>query len=261
MDPVCGTLSCGTCTSPDERCDASGMCECRPDCDSRECGMDPVCGTLSCGSCGESERCDETSGTCECVPACGARECGLDPVCGTLSCGTCISPYERCTEDTGMCEVPSCDGGLLDISSGLCWQEPPEVTIRNWHSAVAYCDTLDLDGHGPGSWHLPTISELRSLIRGCPVTMTGGACRVTDSCSREGCWNASCRGCSFYEGPGTEGGYWPAGVSGPVDVYWWSSSSYGGDLSRAWLVSFNIGYVGAGSKTSMSQVRCVRASP
>ena len=197
---------------------------------------------------------------CVCTPDCYGRECGMDPVCGTRSCGTCTSPDERCTESTGLCEVPACAGGLLDSTSGLCWQDPPESDSRIWDSAVSYCTTLSLGGHGPGEWRLPTIGELRSLIRGCPGTETGGACGVTDDCLGQGCWNSPCGGCSALEGPGTGGAYWPAGFGGLVGWYW-SSSSYGGSSSYAWIVYFDAGDVHNGSRANGHYVRCVRGGP
>ena len=259
-DPVCGTLSCGSC-GVDEVCNASGTCDCVPDCGGRECGLDPVCGTLSCGSCDTDERCN-ASGTCECSPDCGGRECGLDPVCGTLSCGSCgcgwCNARGRCEESPG--------GICCDTYSGLCWQDPPaegEDTRQTWDEAVAYCDDLDLGGHGPGSWHLPTISELRLLLRGCPATETGGACGVTDDClAYEDCWSDPCRGCRALEGPGAEGAYWPEEfVSGSVVGSYWSSSSYAGTSSLAWFVHFFSGLVRGVDKTHILYVRCVRAGP
>ena len=219
------------------------LCPCWPDCEARECGMDTVCGSFSCGSCGESERCNETSGACECVPDCGARECGMDPFCGTFSCGSC-GESERCNE-----------------TSGACWQDPSPGGAHNWEAAMRYCDTLDLGGHGPGSWHLPTISELRSLIRGCPATETGGACGVTDECLGEGCWDLdACVGCEPIAGPGTGGAYWPAGFSGPLGAYW-SSSSVAGVSHLMWVVGFYWGLVGGRDGSADVGVRCVRSVP
>jgi hypothetical protein len=158
-------------------------------------------------------------------------------------------------DQEGDADAEWCDG-----TSGLCWQDPPSSFVgRDWYSAVVACDALDLGGHGPGSWHLPTISELRSLIRGCPATETGGGCGVTDSCIGWGCWNEPCRGCSYREGPGTDGAYWPAVVSGPVHLYWSSSSA--GWSADVWNVNFYDGDVYSGDETGLPFVRCVRGGP
>jgi len=161
-------------------------------------------------------------------------------------------------------------GGWCDPSSGLCWQDPVDGAERTWSDAMAYCSGLSLGGYGPGSWHLPTISELRSLIRGCPASVTGGTCGVTDSCPGDGCWRrAECGGCDEYGGSGvgrnisgqrTTGCYWTEGLDGKCGFYW-SSSSYGGGVSDAWFVSFNTGFIFELRSDATSLVRCVRPGP
>lgn len=159
-------------------------------------------------------------------------------------------------------ELLPCDGGLLDPASGLCWQDPPaDDRIFTWEEAMAYCDELDLGGYGQGSWRLPTISELRSLIRGCPETETGGACGVTDDClDDDDCFNRHCGGCSDSGGYGAEGAYWPEVGVGVVPSFW-SSSSRPGSSSYAWGVSFDYAVVSALNKTNNFYVRCVRGGP
>ena len=162
--------------------------------------------------------------------------------------------------DVGDDGLGECTGGWFDPASGLCWQDPPHDDWMNWWDAVAYCDGLSLAGYGPGSWHLPTISELRSLIRGCPGTETGGACGVTDSCTGDGCWNYDCWECDWRGGPRTDGCYWPAGFRGECS-WFWSSSSSAGSASNAWLVVFYDGSVYYADKTDAGYVRCVRRGP
>lgn len=148
-------------------------------------------------------------------------------------------------------------GSWFDPASGLCWQDTSTWDHRDWTAAADYCDSLDLNGHGPGSWHLPSISELRSIVRGCPETETGGACGVSDSCLDDTCRDTSCSGCAG-DGPDTGGAYWPVELSGPVGWHW-SSSSHSDDSSYAWFVHFRFGLVDYEPSWRPAFARCVRA--
>ncbi len=66
-----------------------------------------------------------------------------------------------------------------ESSSGLIWSAKAPYEMLHY-DAVDYCDNL-AEG-GLGGWHLPTISELRTLIQNCRWTVTGGDCRITDDC-------------------------------------------------------------------------------
>ncbi|MDP8222378.1 MAG: PEGA domain-containing protein [Candidatus Lernaella stagnicola] len=150
-------------------------------------------------------------------------------------------------------------GGAVwtDSSTGLTWQVSPTGGEMKWSAAKSHCEGLSLGGQS--GWRLPTITELRSLIRGCPATQKGGSCGVTDSClSYKSCRTSVCDGCSSKGGPGSGGAYWPPDLSGEVSWYW--SSSAVADLDRyAWYVYFydgdvyNGGYVNDGH-----DARCVR---
>ena len=148
-------------------------------------------------------------------------------------------------------------GGAVwtDSSSGLTWQVAPTGGTMKWDAAKSHCASLSLGGSG--GWRLPTINELRSLVRGCPATQKGGSCGVTDSCLNSSCWEDPCKGCSAKGGPGPGGAYWPPELSGEVSWYW--SSSAVADSGRfAWRVSFYFGSV-YGSYVDVDRVaRCVR---
>jgi hypothetical protein len=201
--------------------------------------------------------------------------------------GVTCSGHGRCFDDgeTAICvcdvgyyaesldcvtEITPCDGGVFDTISGLCWEDPSFDGDLDWDSAVEYCDALDLGGHGPGSWRLPTISELRSLIRGCSSTETGGWCGVADSClcyEVGGCYEAiTCIGCEASGGGGIDGAYWPPEFRGPVAWAfhrngYWSSSFCAGRPSSVWTVEFQNAGVYQSLKTTISFVRCVRREP
>ena len=157
-----------------------------------------------------------------------------------------------CSSDSGYC---------LDPATGYWWQDPAATTQMAFQDAMNYCPTLALGGRP--DWRLPTISELRSLIRGCSYTQTGGSCGVTDNCPSDGknsgCWNLSCVGCASGGGPGQNGCYWGPGTSGDSGTYW--SSSYPAGYAyygSAWIVLFNLGLVRESSKSDKNNVRCVR---
>jgi hypothetical protein len=151
---------------------------------------------------------------------------------------------------------PALSGIWTDPVSGLTWQNPAASERMSWSSAKSYCGGLDLAGYS--DWRLPTISELRSLIRGCPATETNGSCNVKEGgCLRSSCRRNACKGCSYNAGPGTGGMYWPDGVEGPCCSYW-SSSAVAANAGDAWFVHFPGGYVLAYDVNYDWQVRCVR---
>ncbi len=113
----------------------------------------------------------------------------------------------------------SCDGGRLDPETDLCWEDPPSYDITgeqlvggdmNWADARAYCEGLSSGGRD--DWRLPTIDELRTLIRPpytyslCAQNLPGGVCGVTDpNCLNSDPCAENCSGCFNGLGP-AEGG-------------------------------------------------------
>ncbi len=141
-----------------------------------------------------------------------------------------------------------------DSASDLVWQNPPADNKMNWECAKEYCANLNLDGHD--DWRLPTIGQLRSLIRGCSETKTGGDCTIQDN----GCLSLSCQencnGCTGSNGP-ADGCYWPDEMEGPCGSYK-SSSAIEDKENRAWKVLFSYALVDLNYTDSDDYVRCVR---
>lgn len=136
--------------------------------------------------------------------------------------------------------------------TGLSWSKkgPNEM---NWSNAKSYCANLKEDGYS--DWRLPTISELRTLIKNCPETETGGECRVTDNClSSENCRTDACMGC---ESDKFSKNLFKYSVLGTLEDLW-SSSEMSNYTIVAWTVDFMHGSVGSKSKDHDSNVRCVR---
>ena len=152
------------------------------------------------------------------------------------------------------------DGGSEEVVNigRLMWQKQASSSYAtNWSKAMQYCENLSLGGYS--DWRLPSISELRSIIRGCPKTQTGGACGVTDSCRKwNPCRNDACSGCSINQGP-ANGCYWPDELMGAS--WLWSSSSREDDDNDAWGVIFNLGFVSNANKSAGGYMRCVRGRP
>jgi len=141
-----------------------------------------------------------------------------------------------------------------DSDSGLMWQDY-ENYPGEWDEAKSYCQNLEWGGFN--GWRLPSISELRSLIRGCPETETGGACGVTDDCLDLTCWNSSCDGCSDLGGPGLNGYYSPIALE--VNGYgYWSSSPVMENSDVAFQVSFLNGSIYDLYLYVNTHSRCVR---
>jgi hypothetical protein len=156
-----------------------------------------------------------------------------------------------------------------DSASNLSWEITPwEYMTRGWQFADDYCNGLTLCGHD--DWRLPTISELRSLIRGCTDTQTGGFCGVTDSCISglwsDSCFTYECAVCSKGQGPSAGGCYWPTQIEGDCDSYWSASPRLDADntvinYKYMWRVNFYNGAVGYFNAPGSDRVRCVRGGP
>ena len=184
---------------------------------------------------------------------CSGRECGPDPVC-EVSCGVC-GAGETC--QSGVCEGGVPAGIWKDSSSNHEWQVAPPG-YKNWTSAKTYCQGLSLDG---GGWRLPSIGELRTVIRGCPSMETGGSCGLKDSCldlsCSEGCNYSPAALCQANNGP-EDGCYWSGGLDGGCGGAFWSSSSVTDFEGKAWQVDFASARAMYGDTPYDGRVRCVR---
>ena len=158
-------------------------------------------------------------------------------------------------------DVCSGDGLWYDGASGLCWQDPLAGGTSNWQDAMDHCDGLSLGGFD--DWRLPTISELRSLIRGCPGTETGGSCGLTDECLDPGC-GTGCVSCVPEAGPGANGCYWDAGLAALESGSWntWSSSTRPDHATLVYCVQYGNAAITSCLKSSNDGLaRCVRGGP
>jgi hypothetical protein len=167
------------------------------------------------------------------------------------------------SSDDGCSAATAPDGTWCDEATGLLWQDSWDASDAGdagpigkmtLDDAEDYCAGLELGGKS--GWSLPTVSELRSLIRGCPATEAGGTCGVTDECATAACEDATCGGC-LEGGPGTDGCFWAPALSGACDLYWSATAS---DVDgNAWLVSFNSAYINDVAGSTELEVRCVRS--
>jgi hypothetical protein len=141
-----------------------------------------------------------------------------------------------------------------DPATGLTWQVEPESGYVSWEGAGDVCGALSLAGQA--DWRLPTISELRTLVRGCPSTESDGSCGVTDECLGLSCQDESCYDCEPGNGP-TDGCYGRPELSEACD-YLWSSSGVDGGGARAWALGFTGAFVYKPRTFYGFHARCVR---
>jgi len=172
-----------------------------------------------------------------------------------FACGS-TSSHESSTADDDV----AAETVWTDTTSGLAWQSGAAVGTIPYlgENAQSYC--AGLTWAGESGWRLPTITELRSLVRGCPATDAGDSCGVTNSCAQSNCWSNTCFGCTNYlGGPGPGGAYWPAELTGFVGASgYWSSTAVTDSPNALWVVNFFYGGVGNLSDIINGCVRCVR---
>lgn len=143
--------------------------------------------------------------------------------------------------------VPHGQTPCVDPKSSLIWSE--KTSELDHESAVKYCEDL-IEG-GFDDWHLPTIDELRTLIRNCDKTVIGGTCKVTERCPTyySHCSSGGCTGCSDDD---ANGQYSPFGDTERI----WSSTWEGDHEQKYWDVFFRRAEVYYNFQKAL--VRCVR---
>ncbi|MCP4714600.1 MAG: DUF1566 domain-containing protein, partial [Deltaproteobacteria bacterium] len=164
--------------------------------------------------------------------------------------------------------------------TGLCWQDPQKDAYRDDNGgitsfdAIRYCDELAYGGYD--DWRLPTIDELKTIIRGAPMSRPNGICPVTEGSVLGGQTALDVILCGGRLKPfrcaGSGGCCWEKGLSGTCDTvdpastthfleYW--SSTPAADDPENWIgfVFFDTGTVGFNHALSFGEVRCVRDAP
>jgi len=181
---------------------------------------------------------------CECASGeTGSQQCRTDRTWGDCEC-----------EGNGKHDLLCASGACEDSSSGLFWQQSPSGQVFSWAEARYYCDELVLGARE--DWRMPGLDDLRTLIRGCPGSEPAGGCSASGSCLEPRCAE-SCLGCTWNEGPGEGGCYWPPELKGNCWSYW-SVSLLTGSVTDAWHVVFDNAKVEYKATDDLNQVRCIR---
>lgn len=136
--------------------------------------------------------------------------------------------------------------GLIDLSD---WSAS-SATKTDWNGAYNYCSALTEGSH---NWRLPTISELRQLVKNCAGTEYNGACGVRDGHLKESdfTYNECAKCTNRYDGSYSK--------LGDKD-YLWSASELDGDSSKVWVINFKSANIGTLAKATAEYgyARCVR---
>ena len=162
--------------------------------------------------CTGQNKCYANKGTMTC-PAEGEDFFGQDFQYAKL--GNCVPQKFRV-------ETISGDNVVIDLNTGLMWQQTIPTTDYTWSNANSYCSGLTYAGYD--DWRLPTPKELLTIVDN-----------------------------SRYN-PAIDTTYFPNTPSG----YFWSSSTYADLTAYAWYVNFDSGNVNGIKKSITYYVRCVR---
>ncbi len=161
-----------------------------------------------------------------------------------------LSPLS-CSDDDDEIADSTSESVWLDPETELTWQAAVSCD-RSFSRSRDYCDALDWGGSK--DWRLPSISELRTLVRGCPQSETGGDCGITDECLAPDCPWEECGICEEGSGP-NQGCYGPEELPDECTRLWSSSAVTDGE-GTAFGLFFDVAYVAIG--LDMSEKHCAR---
>lgn len=183
----------------------------------------------------------------------------------TYTCG-CANGYvwanSQCLPE---CKKDTVSFPCYDPENKRFWTAISENAIM-WQAAVDYCDGLNTSNYGGfADWHLPAISELRTLLiadkvkSSCPISEEGDhlswnewdCFSCAESCPDDTC-NTSLNVCSPYE----DGSFSKLGDATVL----WSSSPLSEDSSAVWVVDSIYGGVFYAWNDETEYVRCTRCT-
>jgi len=151
------------------------------------------------------------------------------------------------------------DGTVEDRISGLIWQKcsggqknnkkcRKDAKVYTYEEAVELCGALEL---AEMKWRLPSKEELKSLVF-CSDGSDSGKLHDAGSGHPNQCgWSGGKKYDNPYTLPTITKDFFPNTAASP----YWSFS--GNHDSKAWLISFSIGYTFTDSKTNKYYVKCV----
>lgn len=141
------------------------------------------------------------------------------------------------------------DSANTELVGNREWSELSEKKM-NFREAKNYCKKLRDNGNS--DWRLPTIDELRTLIKSCPGSETFGACKISEA---ENCLSNACISDRYCEcGPNSMGEHSKLEDTAII----WSSSSKTGANDRIFIVDFLRGGISTNSVETRNNVRCTR---
>lgn len=213
-----------------------------------------------------------------------AGSSGAAPVCTAGRTQQCSCPDNSTSIQTCMADGTgwqTCDclwyTSWCDRETGLCWQDPQKDAYTDDNGGISsmdaarYCQELSFGGYD--DWRLPTINELRTIIRGAPLSRPGGLCGVREGAALGGTTFLDILLCYGRLKPlkcqGAGGCCWDTHLTGTCDTvdpastthyleYW--SSTPAADDPENWkgFVFFDTGLVGFNHAFSLGETRCVR---
>lgn len=140
---------------------------------------------------------------------------------------------------------------FCNSNDGTLWWSDVSNESLNWDAADIECSNL--------GGRLPTISELRTLVKNCNGTVTDGSCNVTDDCL---CYSSSCDcldgECYCNNTFITDHYAYEYSVFGDTFFLWSASETSDKDQHYAWYIDFATACINTQIKDSLLLFRCVK---
>lgn len=136
---------------------------------------------------------------------------------------------------------------VVDLKRKRLWQRGCSKRPLTWGTANAYCKKLKLAGKT--GWRLPSILQLKGLLRGCA---SSGQCGNHKS-------GMSCRHCSDNSGPGDKGWFMQRGAwENPKYPWFWASTRHASYAGYHYSMFFAGAYINYYKDAEPYHARCYR---